>query len=690
MRPVQLLAAFVATLIFTAQAMAAQAISAPAMATQAGPRPLSVPPAPEIKTTAESPAPTPEPAAPALTKVDVDAWLDGFMPYALRRGDVAGAVVVVVKDGEVLTQKGYGYADVAQRKPVDPERTLFRPGSVSKLFTWTAIMQLVEQGKVDLDTDVNTYIDFEIPERDGKPITLRNILTHTAGFEEQVKGLMGVESDGVTTLDAYLKRWTPERIFAPGETPAYSNYATALAGYIVARVSGMPFDDYLEKNLFEPLGMHNSTFRQPLPESFRPHMSKGYPAASLPEKPFEIVGPAPAGSLSSPGADMAKFMIAHLQKGRYGSNQILKPETAELMHGTALTILPRVNRMLLGFYETNYNGRRVIGHGGDTALFHSYLHLFIDDGVGLFVSMNSSGKDGAAGSIRAELFHQFADRYLPGATPDGPGAAPGAGPDGKVDAETAAGHARMIAGRYGNSRRMDTTFLSLLNLVGDVKVIDNGDGTIGVSMITSPSGVPLRWREIEPFVWKQENGKQLLSAAVENDRVVRFSFDDVSPFMMFEPSSAAKSAGWLLPLFAAGLVALLLTSLAWPVSALTRRHYRAQYALTGQDARAHRLVRIAASAAVVVMLAWAVTIGMMMSDFRLLSSKTDGLIWLLHILALFAFIGGAGIGLWNAWVVARSRRSWYAKLWAVVLAVSFVAVLWVALAFNLIAFNANY
>lgn len=666
MRSTQLIAACVALLISTTHIMAAQT----------GPQPATAPPASGILATGESPASAS--STPTLTQVDVEAWLDGFMPYALRQGDVAGAVVVVVKDGAVLTQKGYGYADVAQRKPVDPQLTLFRPGSVSKLFTWTAVMQLVEQGKVDLDADVNTYLDFEIPQRDGKPVTLRNILTHTAGFEEQARGIMGVEADGVPALDAHLKRWTPARIFAPGETPAYSNYATALAGYVVARVSGMSFDDYLDQHLFEPLGMQNSTFRQPLPERLRAHMSKGYPAASLPDKPFEIVGPAPAGSLSLPGADMARFMIAHLQKGKYGSNQILKPETAELMHGTALTILPRVNRMLLGFYETNYNGRRVIGHGGDTQWFHSYLHLFIDDNVGLYVSVNSIGKDGAAGSIRNVLFQEFADRYLPGPAPDG-----------KVDEKTAAEHARMIAGRYTNSRRTETNFMSLLNLAGEGKVIDNGDGTIGFSMVTSPSGVPVKWREIEPFVWRKEGGKELLSARVENGEVVRFSFDDVSPFMMFDRPAAAKSAGWLLPAFVVGLLALFLTSVAWPVSALTRRHYRATYALSGQDAKAHRLVRIASSAVVIALLTWGIMLVTMTANLNLLG-KMDGLIWLLQILAPFVFIGGAGIGLWNAWVVLRSRRSWYAKLWAAVLAVSFVAILWVALAFNLISFGVNF
>jgi CubicO group peptidase (beta-lactamase class C family) len=139
--------------------------------------------------------PQPQPAATAvpaarheLTQTDADAWLDGFMPGSLARGDIAGAVVVIVKDGEVLTQRGFGYADIAARKDVDPANTLFRVGSTSKLFTWTAVMQLVEQGKIDLDTDVNRYLDFKIPLYRGKPITMRQIMTHTAGFEDAFKG----------------------------------------------------------------------------------------------------------------------------------------------------------------------------------------------------------------------------------------------------------------------------------------------------------------------------------------------------------------------------------------------------------------------------------------------------------------------------------------------------------------------
>src|SRR5688572_25918908 len=193
----------------------------------------ATPQAAEAPAIPEETAAPPAPAGPVLTREDLEAWLDGFLPYALARGNVAGGIVVVVKDGEILLQKGYGYADIEKKKPVDPEATLFRPGSVSKLFTWTAVMQQVERGKLDLDADVNQYLDFKIPPGpDGEPLRLRDIMTHTPGFEEAIKELISEDESRLVPLGDTLKLWVPERIFKAGTTPAYSNYATALAGYI--------------------------------------------------------------------------------------------------------------------------------------------------------------------------------------------------------------------------------------------------------------------------------------------------------------------------------------------------------------------------------------------------------------------------------------------------------------------------
>src|SRR5665213_3396410 len=367
-----------------------------------------------------------------LTQADADAWLDGYMPYALEQGDIAGAVVVIVKDGQVLTQRGFGYADLAARKRVDPATTMFRPGSISKLFTWTAVMQLVEQGKIDLDVDINRYLDFHVPAYDGKPITMRNLMTHRPGFEDVEKG--GIRFHGaVPPLGDVLKRWIPKRVFAPGSTPAYSNYGAGLAGYIVQRVSGIPFEEYIERNIFQRLGMTHSTFRQPLPAQFVPFMAKGYPIGSGPAKPYELISVPPAGSAAVSAPDMAKFMIAHLNQG----DGLLDPQTARLMHDPVYVSVPGADRMALGFYEQRVNGLSSIAHGGDLNYFHSYLWILPQQNVGMFFSMNSAGEDDANFGLRLALFQQFGDRYFP-AKHDAP----------PTEQATAKAHAKMLVGRY--------------------------------------------------------------------------------------------------------------------------------------------------------------------------------------------------------------------------------------------------
>jgi CubicO group peptidase (beta-lactamase class C family) len=588
-------------------------------------------------------------------------------------------VVAVVKDGQVLLQKGYGYANAATRAPVDPERTLFRPGSVAKLFTWTAIMQLVERGKLELDRDINGYLDFRIPSRDGRPVTLRNLMTHTPGFEETIKNLMANDPRRLLPLGRYVKQWTPERIFAPGQTPAYSNYGVALAGYIIERVSGQPFDDYIERHIFAPLGMAHSTFRQPLPKQLLLDMSKGYQLGSGPEELYELVGPTPAGALAATGADMARFMIAHLQQGASGSARILNPETARLMHGTTLPIIPPLNSMLLGFYEHNLNGRRVIAHDGDTQYFHSALSLFIDDGVGLYLSTNSTGKDGAAGPIRTALLEQFADRYFPA-------------PEDRrrVNPQLATEHASLMAGVYESSRRVESTFLSLIYLPSQVKVTATDQGALSVPAFLGLNGQPKKWVEAAPFVWREVGGKERLAAKVENGRVVMFSVDEVSPVMVFLPIPWWRSSAWLVPLLAGAVVVLLLTVVAWPIGAIARRRYGVAFGLTGSEARAYRLLRVAALATILTFVAWIWTIAPLETDLSVFSPKLDPWIWILRLSSAVVFGGLVVIALWNARMTWIGKRGWSARLWNLVLVLACLAVLWVGIVFNLIGFGADY
>jgi CubicO group peptidase (beta-lactamase class C family) len=620
----------------------------------------------------------PRAGAAPLTADDVNAWLDGYMPYALKTGDIAGAAVVIVKDGKILVERGYGYSDVAGRKPVDPALTMFRPGSVSKLVTWTAVMQQVEKGKIDLDADVNRYLDFKIPPRDGKPVTMRNLMTHTGGFEDRAKYILSGDSAMIPSFDVILKKSVPNRIFAPGTTPAYSNYGASLAGYIVQRVSGEPFNDYIDHHILEPLDMKHSSFRQPLPPALVPLMSKGYKVASGKPTRFEFVGPAPAGSLSSTGEDMGHFMIAHLQDGEYQGRRILEPATAQMMHNSPLTILPPLNRMELGFFETNLNGREVIGHLGDTQSFHTSLHLFLKDGVGFYASFNSPGKAGAAGNLRAALFEDFADRYFPGSETKG-----------RVDAKTSAGHARAMAGRWEASRRSESSFLNIASLIGQLKISVGPDGGL-LLPLPGLNGQPRHWVETAPFVWRDKDGHMRLAAKVADGKVTRLSFDMVSPFTVYERPPWYKNAGWLVPLLLVSVAVLLFTALLWPVRAIVRRNYGASLALEPRALRAYRLSRIAAIAILVALAGWALGLITMLGDLGKLTDGLDPLLWSLEIFGAIAFVGGVALMLWNLWVVWSGKRRWQAKVWTVVLAFASLTVLWVALAFRLIAFGVHY
>ncbi len=627
-----------------------------------------------------APAPSSNPAAAhALERADLEPWLDGFMPYAIERGDVAGAVVAVVKNGEVIFAKGYGFADVEKHKPVDAERTMFRPGSISKLFTWTAVMQLVEQGKLDLDHDVNEYLDFKIPPRADGPITLRDIMTHTPGFEEQIKSLIVSDPKQLVPLKVYAAQKTPVRIFKAGSTPAYSNYATALAGYIVERVSGQPFDDYIDAHLFKPLEMSHATFRQPLPAAFQADMSKGYALGSQPPKPYEIVIAAPAGSLAASGVDMAHFMIAHLEGGEYHGARILGADALKMMHETPTDMIPPLNRMMLGFYEQNYNGHRIISHGGDTVYMHSYLHLLLDDHVGFFVSVNSQGREGAAGAIRGALFDEFLDRYFPG-TPEVR----------KVDAKTAAEHAKLMAGYYESSRRAETSFMSILSFASPFKLSVGKDNLLTASSFKGRNGAPRYYREVAPFVWRDVDSGWRLAAKVVDGHVQRFSIDEISPFTVYEPSPWWRSASWLVPSVGFAFSALLLTTLLWPVAAIVRRRNHLKLDLVGRDERGRVLSRVAAVAVTAVSLAWLALFISLSSRTAMLGPSLDPLLFLLHLVSILGYVGGAVALIWAATIAWTGRRRWPGKLWTSVLALSAVVMLWMAWVYHLTSFTSRY
>ena len=292
----------------------------------------------------------------------------------------------------------------------------------------------------------------------------------------------------------------------------------------------------------------------------------------IPAQYFELIHLSPAGSLSASGADMAKFMLAHLN----GGAGLLRPETARLMHDYRAPGIGPLNRMALGFYEQQVNGHRAIGHGGDTDWFHSQLMLFPDAHTGFFLSVNSAGTPGTLGAISTELFHQFADRYLPGEPPVG-----------AVDTETARAHGALLAGHYVGSRTGRTNFMSVSQLFGQVALTVDEQGRVSSSALKGMGEVPISWTEVEPFVWRDPSTGERLAATVEQGRVTRVGLDG-APFLVLEPAPwTINAAGWV-PAWLAAVLVLLLTGLMWPAAALLRRYYGAPPAWQGRALRVYR------------------------------------------------------------------------------------------------------
>jgi CubicO group peptidase (beta-lactamase class C family) len=642
-------------------------------------------PAPLPQTTAATPAtnqvapPAAKPEAHALTAADLKTFLDGLVPYAIQRGDIAGATISVVKDGKLLLAQGYGYADLKTHKPVIPDVTMFRPGSISKLFTWTAVMQQVEQGKIDLDTDVNKYLDFKIPGKFGKPITLRNIMTHTAGFEETLGQLFIAKPSELFPLHDYLLKHMPERIFPPGKYVAYSNYATTIAGYIVQRVSGEPFDQYIANHILKPLGMDHSSFAQPLPKDLQGDMAMGYRQASDPTpQPYEIVEAAPAGALASTSTDMAKFMIAHLNDGEYNGARILKPATVKQMHSLTFVLAPGLNGFDLGFYQENRNGHSIIGHGGDTEVFHSDLHLILDANVGMFMSFNSAGKEGAVEPVRVNVFRAFLDRYFP-YTP----------PVEKTVADPDKDNARVV-GYYEASRRKDSA-LRLLFQLGQTSVIEQPDKTLTVELLKDLSGAPKKWRNVGPLTYREVNGQTHLKFVTDNNgNVDYFTSDDFIPVEVLQKVHGLEQLN-LLKLFGIGTILICaLAVVIWFGGWIARRRFKRPLEMTPQQARLRLASRVGAVLFLVVVCGWiALLTAIQVDEALLLEDALGPWLILLYIIGVLALIGGLAMVANGVMRAKNGPGGWLARAGDVVLALAGLWGIWAIFAYGLANFYTN-
>ncbi|MGB7174127.1 MAG: serine hydrolase domain-containing protein, partial [Candidatus Acidiferrales bacterium] len=509
------------------------------------------------------------------------------------------------------------------------------------------------------------------------PITMRDLMTHTPGFEETIQDLIQLDGPhpNILTTRQFLTMHPPAEIFPPGTTGAYSNYGANLAGYIVQRVSGQQFDDYVEQHIFAPLGMTHASFRQPLPPSLVPLMSGGYQLASGGVKPFEIVNTPPAGALSVSAMDITHFMIAHLQDGTYNGASILSPETVQLMHTRQYAPDPGVNGFCLGFYEDSRNGHRIIGHGGDTLYFHSDLKLILDEDTGIFVSYNSAGRGDV--EPRGPLFEKFMDRYFPYTPPA------------SKRLITADSDAREVSGAYIPSRRSQTNIFYLFSLLGEANVGPGKDGSLDLGGSKGIDGQPVEWIETAPKVWQDSTDPQnkIIFKRASNGRW-EIATEFPAEVLQQVPWYMAKNFITICLVFVLGVCVL--TLILWPIAALVRWHYgRADHA--GDRERRARCWARAVCALNIFF--WGLFIGTIIygsSHLAILSHRANP--WF-RTIQIIGWLGAFGtlLAIWNFFVsVGTAGRWWWAKLHDTLIVVACLVSLWLIWFTHLLRFSLNY
>ncbi|WP_340016101.1 serine hydrolase [Paenibacillus sp. FSL K6-1318] len=350
----------------------------------------------------------------ALTTESATAFLDSFFDSPEAKAHYVGASVVVVKDGKVLAEKGYGFSDVESKTAIDPKKTAFRVASVSKTFTSAAVMQLVEQGKVDLQADFQTYVkglEFDNPY--DKPVTVENLLTHTTGFEirDPQQEDIHTDFDKYIAMEDYAQQHMPPVVREPGSAYMYDNFSFLLLGMIVENVSGEPFESYMQQHIFKPLGMDNSSFM--LDEKFQKQLATGYDATHNPLDLYTIAPtPMPQGGMLSTAEDIGKFMIAFLNDGVKDNERILKESTVKSMEQYRSSIHPLLPNTTYGFEAAFQlpgagSSPKIITKAGDLTGFSSYLFLIPEQNTGVFLTYNQNG------ALRNLFYPAFIQNFFP-------------------------------------------------------------------------------------------------------------------------------------------------------------------------------------------------------------------------------------------------------------------------------------
>ncbi|MGY8985235.1 MAG: serine hydrolase domain-containing protein [Sphingomonadales bacterium] len=496
----------------------------------------------------------------------IEAFMDGLIEPLMASKNSPAGTVSIMKDGKMIFSKGYGYQNIDDKTLVDVNKTLFRPGSVSKLFTWVAVMQMVEQGKLDLDADINTYLKtFQYDDTyPGDPVTMRHIMTHTPGFEDGGLGYLIIEDpERVLPINESLDKYRVARINPPGAQTSYSNHGAATAGLVVENISGVPFNNYIKQFIFEPLGMASSSFHEPLPENLIDDMETTYTyaAGQYKEKPFELVGGfGPAGSMSGTSPDLVKFAQAILNGGELNGVRILSEKTTKEMLTRNFTHDDRMMGMALGFYETEQNGIRLLGHGGDTGAFHSDLSIDHENNIVIFASFASEGGAAVRSAIVTSFYNQFFPREQVLLT----------GPS-DFTARSAE-----YAGTYFFWRASHTKFMKAFGLTGGVNVVPTENNSLIIVMGENGS----EYVEIEKDLFIRTDGSTKLAFQRNEAGEVSGMYMDGLPFMSMYKIGLEYNTGFNMMMLALSMIMF--------VAVILRRMYQGEIysSLQGGNKRA--------------------------------------------------------------------------------------------------------
>lgn len=483
---------------------------------------------------------------------DVKENVDQIMEKYIGE-DIPGASVAIVKDGRILLLEGYGQSDIDKNIPVNPEKTVFEAGSISKLYTWSAVMQLVEQGKLDLHADIRqylpkNYLNLSFDEK----ITLLDLMNHTAGFEDKAEKLLTTKPEEIIPLDKFLTNENqPKQVFRPGTVIAYSNYGTSLAGYIIEHVSGQPYTEYMQEHVLSKLHMKNSSFEQRYDsiKNISNHKGHGYEKKGnhFEQKERVYINDAPAGSLNTTAKDMAYFMLAHLDENQTDYQLFNKKETLSMMHEQTYSINPHVPGNAHGFWEGFNGGNRVIGHGGNVVGYTSYLALVPEENFGICILMNVANE---ASGIRTDLISALI------------------GENEKPKAVSVSKNDKIVEGTYRIARGVYSNFLSFLPVISndDYIITENEKG--GINLKTSYEKEPIHYVETSPLVYERvddhltlmdKSGLDMSRMAFEvnGGKVVKMSFGVISDFL---PVKALERASTNMILFLACFIVFVLYS----------------------------------------------------------------------------------------------------------------------------------